>query len=397
MRAFGDQVVFAYEADTWPWLGGFETFNACDLDCTHSLEDGNYVAHMQNGGGNGIYNYSRLITTTGGTPPPTLWVEWRFRSNYSYLQSNGFVLDDARVRTQYDQTVVSVSTWMWGDAAFDAGVGPGCTCSVTGMPMGEFHTYRFEIANGLDSLRWADGKLLQATTACCPSDGTTFIQFGGNGGGLGGGPNGMGYPGLEDTWDYVRYGLITYGETVTAADPPFGYIDPRQDRASNVNTPQGLMRLTVTFNEPNGLNISNITVQSTAPAALWPIVEWVTRPDGDLGTTWEIRLNQRIPPGHRTRFIISDEADAAAVGQVGVSSVVEYGFLPADVNGDSVANTQDLLAWIQAVNAGTADVLHHDINRDEAINTLDLLRTVHLLNGLNTLQAWNGVSLPNWP
>jgi hypothetical protein len=329
----------------------------------------------------------------GGTPPPTLWVEWRFRSNYSYLQSGGFDLDDARVRTEYDQTIASVSTWMWGDAAFDAGEAN----FVTGMPMGEFHTYRFEVRDGQSSTRWADGKVLMQTPPCCVGDGTTYIQFGGNGGSAFGGPNGMGYPGLTDTWDFLRYGAISYGEVVVASSPANGYIDPREDRPSNVNTPEGLTRFTVTFDQPNGLNVSNITVQSTAPPALWPVVQWVTRPEGDLGTSWEIRLDKRIPPGHRTRFVISDEADAAAVGQVGASTTIEYGFPPADVNADSVANTQDLLAWLTAVHTGTADVLHEDINRDNAVNTLDLLRMVHLLNGLNTSQPWNGVSLPNWP
>jgi len=405
-QAWADQTSFAYEADTWPWLSGFLFADSCSApgsDCADYLEDGHYVTVLTDGdGGGGSYNYHRTITPTGGTPPETLWVEWRFRSSYSYLDSNGFVLDDARVRTQYDQVVVSVSTWMWGDAAFDASV----CCSVTGMPMGEFHTYRFEIADGLNSRRWADGVLLMATSACCAGSGGTFIQFGGSGGGLGGGPDGLGYPGLTDEWDYIRYGLITFGEVVIESDPPNGYIDPRQDRP--VGMPQmlqGLDRFMVTFNEPNGLHIGNITVESTAPASLRPNVQWVTRPEGDDGDTWEIRLDKRIPPGHRTRFIISDEADAAAVSEVGASSVVEYAFLPGDVNGDETANTQDLLALVQGLNAcasggtcGDAEsLLQRDINRSGTVNTQDLLRTVQLLNGTQTLQPWNGVSLPDWP
>jgi hypothetical protein len=386
-------VTFAYEADVWPWQGGFLIADTCyagnpPYSCVDSLQDGHYVANVSPGQGLGSYNYHRWITMPGGTAPPTLWVEWRFRSNYSIAQSNGWWLDDARVRTTYDQVVASVSTWMWGDAALDAGEAN----LVTGMAMGEFHTFRFEVRDGQSSLRWADGKLLMATPPCCVGDGTTYIQFGGNGGG-GGGP----YPDLTDFWDYVRYGAITYGEVVIGSSPPNGYVDPREDRASNVNTPEGLTRFTVTFDQPNGLNVSNITVQSTAPPALRPMVQWVTRPEGDLGTSWEIRLDKRIPPGHRTRFIISDEADAAMVGQVGSQSIVELDSLPCDVNQDGTSNTQDLLAWISSVNAGTADVLQEDITRDNVINTQDLLRLVHLLNGTNTSQPWNGVSLPNWP
>ena len=388
-----DQIVFAYEGDTWPWLAGFDTFNACDVDCEHWLEDGRYVLNLDPGLQSGVYNYSRLITTTGGTPPPTLWVEWRFKSNYSYLQSNDFVLDDARVRVEYDQTVASVSTWMWGDAAFDAGEAH----FVTGMAMGEFHSFRFEIANGLDSFRWADGKLLQEMNAPQSGAGTTYIQFGGIGGSGAGGPDGMGYPQLTDSWDFLRYGTISYGEVIVSADPAAGYIDPRQDRPTGSNTPQGLTRFTVTFNEPNGLRNGNVAVESTAPVSEWPAVEWVTRPDGDDGDTWEIRLDKRIAPGQRTRFIISDEAEAAAVGEQGATSVVELSFLPGDVNGNGTSNTQDLLAWIMAFNSGAADLLHHDINRNELINTQDLLRIVQLLNGTFTQQPWNGMSLPDWP
>jgi hypothetical protein len=395
--ARADEITFAYEADVWPWLGGFPLYNPCSgpgSDCTDWLQDGHYVTQLTSGtGGAGIYGYHRWITMPGGTPPPTLWVEWRFRSNYSIAQSNGWWIDDGRFTTVYNQVVASVTTYLWGDAALDAGEAN----LVTGMSMGEFHTFRFEVRDGQSSLRWADGELLMATPPCCVGDGTTYIQFGGDGGSFLGGPNGMGYPGMTDEWDFVRYGAITYGEVVVASSPPNGYIDPREDRPSNVNMPEGLTRFTVTFDQPNGLNVSNITVESTAPPALRPVVQWVTRPDGDFGTSWEIRLDKRIPPGHRTRFIISDEADAAAVGQVGASSTVEYGFLPGDVNADSVANTQDLLAFISAVNAGTADVLHEDITRDNVINTQDLLRLVHLLNGTNTSQPWNGVSLPNWP
>ena len=400
----GDEVVFAYEANAWPWEAGFVIGGQClpQFSCLAGLEDGHLAVDVSPGQGQGSYYWHRWITMPGGTPPATLWVEWRFRSNYSYLESNGFVLDDARVRTEYDETVVSVATWMWGDAAFDA----GGAHAVTGMTMGEFHTYRFEIANGLDSFRWADGRFLQETNACCEGAGTTFVQFGGIGGSGLGGPDGMGYPGLTDFWDYLRYGLITFGEVVIASDPPSGYIDPRQDRPVGMpQTLQGLDRFTVTFNEPNGLQIGNITVESTAPASLRPNVQWVTRPEGDDGDTWEIRLDKRIPPGHRTRFIISDEADAAAVGEVGASSVVEYAYLPADVNGDETANTQDLLALVQGLNAciaggscGSAEsLLHRDINRSGTVNTQDLLRTVQLLNGTQTLQPWNGVSLPPWP
>ncbi|HEY3242130.1 MAG TPA: dockerin type I domain-containing protein, partial [Phycisphaerae bacterium] len=69
------------------------------------------------------------------------------------------------------------------------------------------------------------------------------------------------------------------------------------------------------------------------------------------------------------------------------------------------ANTLDLLACVSEINtcvaAGTcgqpAVLAQYDVNRDGNVNTLDLLRIVQLLNGTNTQNAWNGVSLPLQP
>jgi hypothetical protein len=61
---------------------------------------------------------------------------------------------ESGVTTEYNTT--TRTTYLWGDAALDAGEAN----LVTGTPMGEFHTFRFEVRDGQSSIRWADGKLL---------------------------------------------------------------------------------------------------------------------------------------------------------------------------------------------------------------------------------------------
>ncbi len=76
---------------------------------------------------------------------------------------------------------------------------------------------------------------------------------------------------------------------------------------------------------------------------------------------------------------------------------LRYEFLPGDVNMNGTTNTQDLLALVQGLNGGMANLpenlARYDMNRSGIVNTQDLLRLVQLLNGINSTRPWNGFSL----
>ncbi|HEY3243559.1 MAG TPA: DUF6531 domain-containing protein, partial [Phycisphaerae bacterium] len=99
-------------------------------------------------------------------------------------------------------------------------------------------------------------------------------------------------------------------------------------------------------------------------------------------TTFDVSLSGAIPPLQCSTLEFSG-------GQF-----VQWISHPANINGDGFSNTQDLLAIVQALNNGTANLpanLHqYDVNRSGATNTQDLLREVQLLNGTQTLQVYNG-------
>jgi hypothetical protein len=112
--------------------------------------------------------------------------------------------------------------------------------------------------------------------------------------------------------------------------------------------------------------------------------------------TFEFHLTSPIPPGGCTTLTVH------ATQRV---ERLRYEFMPGDVTMDGTANTQDLLALVQAMRNGVANLPanlpRYNINRStgpgEPVNTQDLLRLVQLLNGINTTQVWNGAALVPCP
>jgi hypothetical protein len=112
--------------------------------------------------------------------------------------------------------------------------------------------------------------------------------------------------------------------------------------------------------------------------------------------TFEFHLTSPIPPGGCTTLTLH------ATQRV---ERLRYEFMPGDVTMDGTANTQDLLALVQAMRNGVANLPanlpRYNINRStgpgEPVNTQDLLRLVQLLNGINTTQVWNGAALVPCP
>ncbi len=168
---------------------------------------------------------------------------------------------------------------------------------------------------------------------------------------------------------------------IMAADPQANTVDAREDLTAG--TPAGLSGFTVHLADSNGGYCTDeIAVDCSGPAPC-PTVTAVT---GQGEGAFVIELSGPIPPGYCTRFTFANTSP-------GPANPLVYRFLPGDSNADGTSNVQDLLALVQALNAGSPSLAAHDINRNGVINTQDLLRLVQLLNGVGATQAWNGVSI----
>jgi hypothetical protein len=192
-----------------------------------------------------------------------------------------------------------------------------------------------------------------------------------------------------------------------SSNPASGTRDGLQDRDGG-GALQGISQVGVTFSEAVRDAATNGSVTAASfSVALTTNLSGLTPPTitsvtPGASNTYTLAFNQPITPGAWTTISASVEDNAGnAIGANGI----DLGFLPADVNGDSTANTLDLLAGVSGLNdcaaAGTCStpgvLAQYDVNRDNTVSTLDLLRTVQLLNGVNTQNVWNGVSLPAQP
>jgi len=102
-----------------------------------------------------------------------------------------------------------------------------------------------------------------------------------------------------------------------------------------------------------------------------------------------------IPPAHCTTLTFSGNA---------TGEKLQYQSQPGNVSLDSLTNTQDLLALVQALNNGAANqpgnLARYNVNRNSAanpVNTQDLLRLIQLLNGVNTTESFNGDTVAACP
>jgi hypothetical protein len=153
--------------------------------------------------------------------------------------------------------------------------------------------------------------------------------------------------------------------------------------------PQGPVQyapIRVTFGSPPSPtpSASNVTVSCTG--GMCPTVTAVTAVNS---ATFDISLSAPIPPLRCTTISFAD-------GQK-----LQYRSHPGNVNLDTFSNTQDLLALVQALNNGTANLpvnlARYNVDRMGMVNTQDLLRIVQLLNGINTTQVFNGTTADACP
>ncbi len=291
-----DEVLYAYECDVVPydesagWMDGL-----CEDPCSESVEDGHFVLHWAEHGE--LANYHLWIVQSPQEPPPTLWVEWRFRSNNPL---GGFLSGcDGWFSVDYDR--IGDTVYMEGDAAFSADGGG----AVFGLDIDEFHTYRFESLDGTHYRFSVDG-LVFVESFESKSAGGAYVQMGGRGGCAGEQPN------IVNEWDFVRYGTIGKGEVIVATDPPAGLLNPNEypDRDS----------FTVTFDQPNYVYIDDITVEVTGGDT--PVVIQTLRLDNGDSNTVQIVLDRPLTIDETTTFTFNDAA--GTVSDTTAVNVVAY-------------------------------------------------------------------------
>ena len=150
--------------------------------------------------------------------------------------------------------------------------------------------------------------------------------------------------------------------------------------------------LTVTFSATPCASPSPTNIVISCTGRSCPTVTEVT---GSATGPYQISLSGPIPPGQCTMLTFA--------GTV-AGTKLQYQSQPGNVNMDAVTNTQDLLALIQGINNGQANLptnlARYNINRSTGVNpvnTQDLLRLIQLLNGVNTTQAFNGTGVAACP
>jgi hypothetical protein len=232
-----DEVLHAYDADVLPYhpSAGWQIFDPCNLTCAETIENGQLVLTWSPSGGNTV-NYTHIFGGDPLPPPPDppFWVEWRFASNNAI---HGFVGGDGLIVIGYNTARLRLE--MYGDAIVS---GDGGTF-VTRLPLNHFRTFRFESPDANQWCIWFDGTLFQCGVNGRSPGLVTLIQMYGHG---------ESPTQTINRWDYVRYGRLTTGETIIAADPPAGYLDPVKYST--------LDRFTVTFDQPNYVYVNDVVV-----------------------------------------------------------------------------------------------------------------------------------------
>ena len=361
---YADGLIHSYDASILPaddsvsWSGA-----SCESICHESIENGFLVYYWPTPGDR--VGYLHYIAAPPVPPPPTLWIEWRFRSHHPI--GRFFTFGDGDFFIQYAGLVEDVS--MYGDAA----VSFEGSDYILDLELDEFHSYRFESLDGVNYRVSVDGDVFIVGSQNQPN-GYSAIQFSGYGG-----CNGDFVLNLVNAWDFVRYGTIGYGERIVASDPPGGFVDARQHAS--------LDRFTITFDSPNYVYLDEITVEvmSSATKALSheatkgesfdlrysqfaiPVVVATRRLDNGPPDVVEIVLDRPIPYNATTRFTFTDGV---------AENVVEYTFAPGDTNGDGRANLADFAYFQNCFELGTvlsipAPCVAFDFDADSDIDVSD--------------------------
>ena len=171
---------------------------------------------------------------------------------------------------------------------------------------------------------------------------------------------------------------------IMSSDPPDNAIDARQPSEPDGSNTSGWSEVLLDFNGATaGLSVEDFTITTDPPgkppflAFLFPDGNSVLLQFGDL-------VPDYFPTGRWTIITHNDSG-----------SSVRLGFLPADVNNDSLSNANDVLELIDHLN-GVLDLASYqtDVDRSNQTNANDVLRVIDLLNGAGEYDVWLGATLP---
>ena len=216
-------------------------------------------------------------------PPPPFWIEWSFSSSRSVRDfcaccDGSFVIKYLKVPEGLNLFGDGVISFEGGDV-------------LRGLEINQFHTYRFESADGFNYCFFVDGRLFY-----CRVGNPDFLEYSDYLQMYGQGGCQPAIPPTINKWDHVRYGRISRGELIVSTDPPSGVVDadvyPRLDR------------FTVTFDAANYMMIDEIAVSVTGGPV--PAVTKTRRPDNGPPEVVEVVLDRPLQFGVTTTFIFSD-------------------------------------------------------------------------------------------
>ncbi len=194
--------------------------------------------------------------------------------------------------------------------------------------------------------------------------------------------------------------LLAGESGISFADRAFdGFVDGRMESDNGTDLNLGLTSFTLQFNTPientDGSPLSTSAFTLSDSAGTSPSVTSISTEDERIVT---VHFSEVIHVGEWTTLGISTRS---ICGQETMTTQIEVGFLPGDLDNNRRAEPLDLLRLRQALTAPVADPLegvledHYDVDRNGSIQPLDLLRWRQLWFGQgNATQAWQGVFLP---
>ena len=170
--------------------------------------------------------------------------------------------------------------------------------------------------------------------------------------------------------------------------PPNNAIDARQPSDPDGLNPTGWTSMQIPLhNYPGALEPTDFIVSVHTlldPPASAPAI---TAIDPSEGTIRIVQFDTFIPPAHWTKVTHVDSDISACLG-----------YLPADVSGDGTSGPWDILQIIDCANGVLPCAIYQgDGDRSEEIDNQDVRRVIELLEGADSFEVWNGISLPASP